>query len=150
MTFLLFTYIQPSPSLSPLMWQTMLRAPDRQTEWATMPQHTYHRSEWTIQGTSQAFKMMASACFEKITFFLELWIIYFLCTGKFKEVCLFFSRNSTSREGLCQDTTVIKYVKGMEIWSRVVCFCCGLLKVWPYAIICLLIHVNCRDQNENH
>lgn len=77
-------------------------------------------------------------------------MVYFLCTGKIKEVCLLFSRNSTSREGLCQDTTVTKYIKGMKIWSRVVCFCCGLLKVWPYAFICLLIHVNCRDQNENH
>lgn len=55
-------------------------------------------------------------------------MVYFLCTGKIKEVCLLFSRNSTSREGLCQDTTVTKYIKGMKIWSRVVCFCCSLLK----------------------
>lgn len=77
-------------------------------------------------------------------------MVYFLRTGKIKEVCLLFFRNSTSREGLCQDTTVTKYVKGMKIWSRVVCFRCSLLKVWPHAFICLLIHVNCRDQNENH
>lgn len=56
-------------------------------------------------------------------------MVYLLCTGKIKESCLLFSRNSTSREGLCQDTTVTKHIKGMKMLSRVVCSDCSLLKV---------------------